>query len=397
MNPQQQPLISDDAAAFLKTATSAPDFENLPLEGIPDEYSGPTFTKKDFVYQTVEAVAGEVTWIVVTPTAGVAWWGASQPAPIDPAVPVQWAAGATGGGLFPDAGTLFPGVVDNGQPNLQMNNTGEVVAGRMLSHCAELVVLNNAFNQFGSISTFKTPLLREIANQAAGGSVNYHISGNESLFKSPLSSEANVVPVRQGSYAVAMSREADFEFYPVLDDVTLSSTFPGYQQSTFPAPVASNYRGPAVCWDNGFDTIVFRIDVPAAVANQSFVLKIWRTWEFKPAASSLAHSIAHASPSVDRPVIDLYHAMSKSLPVSVPAKDNPDFWNTLLRTIKDTSAIMARLPLPTISMVGRGVHAVATTIDEARRNANPGPGPPRRNRPARRRRRRRRARRVNRT
>jgi len=390
-----QSKFNSDAAAFLKTATASPDFENLPLEGIPDEYSGPTFTKKDFVYTTVECLPGGVTFIVVTPTAGSAYYEAFQAGTVDPDLAVQFRAGTQGiGGLFPDATTLFPGCGTNGQPELKVNNSAEVVEARLVAHSAEMVVVNNAFTQFGTISTYKTPLNREITNQATGAVSNYHILGTEALFKNPLSSEANVAPVREGSYSVAMSKEADFNFFPALDDVTLSSSFDGYQTSADP-PIACTFRGPAVVWDNGFDSIVFRVEVPEGSPSQVFILKIWRTWEMKPAASSLAHSIAHASPPIDRRAIDFYHELAKSLPVSVPSKDNPDFWATILEGIKATSAIASSLPMPRVAAAGKGVHAIAEMIDSVRQNrrrpgrARPPPAPRKGKQKVRRRRRRR--------
>lgn len=386
---QNNTPLTEDAGAFLKTATASPDYENLPLEGVPDSYSGPTFVKKDFVYTTVEVAAGETRWFVMTPTAGVAFYEAAQ-ATIDPtlSLPFEYTVGGAGG-VFPDSETLFPGVGTASVGNGQVSNSGEIVQGRMVSHSAEIVTTNNAFNQYGTITSFKTPLTRVLAppNGASTGNTQFHIAGCPALFKNPISSEANVAPVREGSYSVAMSREADFNFYDVLDNYLIGSRANSNQEAKVDSQIGY-FQGPAIIWDNGYDSIVFRVTVPAdSPASQGFILKIWRVWEFQPAASSLAHSIAHASPTHEPRAIAMYHEMAKNLPVSVPSKDNPDFWNRLLDTVSSTSAVLSGMPVPGVAGAAKGVHAVTKMIDGVRtrtrarrqqRRANGGPKPRRR-------------------
>ena len=376
-NPQHPPNSpAEDGVNFLKTATASPDYENLQLEGIPDSYSGPTFVKKDYVYTSVTVDAGTTKWLVMTPTAGVAYYEGVQAGSPDPTVTLSmFADGSTIGGIFPDAATLYPGCgAPAVAPDYRMPNTGEVVQGRILSHSAEIVCVNNAFNQYGTITTFKTPLTRIVAENQ--GVSTYEIGGGPALLKDPVSSEANVVPVREGSYSVAMSREADFNFYDVLDDVAQNSTYGFLQDDKIVDSRSGSVKGPAVLWDNGFDSIVFRVTVPQGVpAAQSFILKVWRVWELQPAASSLAHSISHASPACEPNTLRLYHEMSKNLPVSVPERDNPDFWNTVLDGVNATSGILAEMDMPLVSGIAKGVHAVThlldgiTTRTRARRNA----------------------------
>lgn len=355
--------------AFLKVATASPDFENIDIEGIPDSFSGPTFVKKDYAYTSVTAEAGRVTYVIVTPTMGVAYYIAAvnlvngeMPAPNDYNTT---RALNFRGVTFPDAGSLFPGV-NTSDP--KVTNSNNVVRGRMMGQSAELVVLNNAFHQFGSITTFKTPLNRTLIEEfdtVSDTFARYQIVGSPALVAPIVFSNANVAPVREGSYAVSMSREAEFNFVDVLDDVSLASNFEGYLAPPPTTADPTSLVGPSVLWDNGFDTIVFRIVVPPNVDTQSFILKVYKTWELQPAANSLAASIAHASPSQDERALAMYHQISREIPVSVPAKDNPDFWNKVLDGLHSASGALSTVPI--ISKYAQGVHALTTLGKNLRR------------------------------
>jgi hypothetical protein len=358
---------SSEDASFLKMATASPDFENLNLEGVPDSYSGPTFVKKDYVYTTITAPAGDETGdahtlIIVAPTAGVSYYANDFKGPYaDTEVKDLTFFGDTH--VFPDASTIFPGC-GLAPGDGFVGNTAECVAGRIIGHAAELVCVNNPYNQYGTITTFKTPIHRTMTSLASGTSVSQRLVGLPALFADPVQAAADITPVGKGSYAVAMSKESEFNFYDVLDDVQKNTIFLGYNVAGLPGGAAeSAFKGPSVLWDNGFDSIIFRVDVPTGVAAQVFILKIWRTWEFQPAANSLAASIAHSSPPHSPHTLDVYHEMAKVLPVSVPASQNPDFWKTVLTAVREGSDLLSHIPVPQIAMVAKGVHAAASLAD----------------------------------
>lgn len=359
-------------------ATASPDFENLPLEGVPDDYSGPTFVKKDYVYTTLSVPGGttgnnSVTHIFVTPTAAVSHYTSdSVQIPVGTSVRQkmdQESLPATGF-TFPDAGSLFPAAEIKTPSANYFNNTTNVVQGRVIGHSAELVCVNNAFTQFGTIGSFKTPLIREVI--PGRDNSNLRIAGVHALYADPLSSECNLAPVRDGCYMVGMSKESEFQFADVLEDVAGFSEFDGTNTAAESAaiPAVTKFTGPAVAWDNGFDTLVFRITVPPEVAAQSFILKVWRTWEYKPVANSLAHSISHASPPHSERTVELYHEIAKNLPVSVPAKMNPDFWQTVLTAVRNGSELLSHVPLPKIAAVAKGVHVVSALAEDIVKKRN---------------------------
>lgn len=350
----------ETSAAFLKLATAAPDFENLDSEGIPDDFSGPTFVNKTFEYFTVNAVAGKVTYYVMTPTANIAYQTVSYdldangniPFSIDPLVMPTLNFKPT---MFTETLSMFRG--NDGQPN----NTTEVSSGRLMASSAELVSLNNAFTQYGSVATMKSPLKRIPAEVDIIDLdiLQWHITGVKSLLTPGLGTGCNLAPVRDGSYAVAMNREAEFTFYDTVDGEIDTSQTSAYQTNQRKC----EFEGCAPIWDNGFDSICFRVVVPSGSSDQAFVLKVWRAWELQPVLNSFVATFAHSSPPLDQPTLRLYHELSRNLPVSVPVRDNPDFWTTMIDVINTTSEVFGDFPV--IGPVIRGVHGVSSLVDRA--------------------------------
>jgi hypothetical protein len=353
--------LTPESVGFLKTATAAPDFQSTDLEGIPDSYAGATIVKKDYLYETIECAAGKATYIVVTPTAGVAYYTTS----VNTATPIISGTLFTGK-EFPDAGQLFQGAGQIAIPGNVVSNTSVVDKGRLIALSAELVCLNNAFNQYGSISCWKTPMACEASldeSSAFGIVENFLITGVPGVEKTSLNAQSYVEPVRNGAYSVSMNRESEYEFANVKDNVSKSSLFQGYLEQQVSAGVAgkTDWVGPAVLWDNGFDTIVYRVDVPSATVAQSFVLKIWKAFEYQPVYNSLLFTMSHLSPEPCPAALVLYKEIERQLPSAVPAKDNPDFWNTVLNLVGEASDILSIVPGP-VGTVAKGVHAVSSLL-----------------------------------
>jgi hypothetical protein len=352
-NNQELTTISPAGEGFVKTATAAPDFELSELEGIPDNYNGPSVVKKDYVFLTVTAAAGKATYFVVTPTAGVAYY-TPQFAPV---VGVPLVDGnVLVGQYYPDAVDLFPGC----GTTEEVSNTEQLSKGRLMSMSAELNCVTNAFNQYGTISCWKTPLNRTTAAlDQAGFNVtdNLVISGCKGISTVALDSQAYVSPVRNGVYSVSMNRQEEFNFYPILDEVNTATE----TNARFRGTESLHFAGAAPIFDNGFDSIIFRIDVPPNTTDQSFVLKLWKVWEYQPTFNSLLYNFSHLSPDVDPGALALYREMCRHLPTAVRDKDNPDFWNTILSAVGGASSLLSKLPGP-IGTAASGVHAISELV-----------------------------------
>jgi len=367
MNPPTLKSITENGQGFLKTATSAPDFEATDIEGIPDNYNGPSVIKKDYSFETITADAGKATYIVVTPTAGVSYY--TPQLPPNTGVPLV-DDNVLVGHYFPDATEMFAGVGSVAD----VANSDQLSKGRLMALSCELNCVNNSFNQYGTIAAWKTPLARTLGAVDRSGfdiSDNLAITGARGLVKVALDSQAYVEPVRRGAYSVSMNREEDFAFYPILDDLNQNSDI----VATFEGTEKLHFVGCAPVFDNGFDTIIFRIDVPPGSVNQSFVLKIWKVWEYQPTFNSLLYNFSHLSPDVDEAALALYREMCRNLPVSVPDSQNPDFWGTILQAVDSGSQLLSAVPGP-IGAVASGVHSVSHLLNRVRsKRTQPGPKP----------------------
>lgn len=356
--------LSEEAAAFLKIATAAPDFQDTSFEGIPDGHSGPTVTIKQYVTSTVEARAGFATYFMATPQPDTAYWTTSVVTGQD------WSNGQDiGPTLFPKSGQIF-----NNSANAPTGtaygggNSSQLSSVRLASSSFELAALNNAFNVYGSITAFKLPLQATVqAQRAANGAgqpLQLSIAGIDGVRSQVVGSQSYSAPVKDGVYAVSMNRESEYDFFPVKDSECLSSQHPANFASPPTAtdpPIRANFNGPMTVFDNNFDTIVFRVDVPADVPNQSFLLKRWVTFEGQPVFNSLLWDTSHLSPRHEPNAIQLYQDICRGLPTAVARKDNPDFWKRVLDIISETSEVLQILPGP-YGQVASGVHAVASAL-----------------------------------
>lgn len=347
--------VSEEGEAFIKTATAAPDFAMTQLDGIPDGYDGRSICKKDYYYQTVECPAGKSTVFVITPTAGVSHWTTSLNIGTDMINGQAFTAV-----LYPDAEQVFGGVEFAAGAGEQKTNTNMVDRARVVSMAAEMVCLTNSFHQYGSISTWKTPLSHTIVNDdgsSAGVLERYGIGGVEGLVNAQLSAEAQVSPVRDGTYSVSMNRENEFVWQDVMDNQTENSVTEGLFAGPGLTADKTTWLGPIVAFDNGFDSIVIRVDVPVDVTAQSFVLKTWKVFEYQPVFNSLLYSMAGLSAEHNPASLELYSEIERHLPVAVPARDNPDFWHTMLDIISETSNVLSYVP-GNIGIAAKGVHGI---------------------------------------
>jgi len=352
---------TEEGVGFLKTATAAPDFQTTDLEGIPDRYTGPTITKKDYILTPVECNAGATAYFVVTPTAGVSHYTSSVTSG------TLFQGVAFTGQEFPDAMQLFPSIHKSG--NVYGSNTSVVNRGRVVSMAAELQCTTNALNQYGVVSVIKTPLIKEIVPNRVTNALHDSalISGAVAFQANTLSASAYMAPVKDGAYAVSFNREEEFGFVDVLDNVYSDSSWPANLTTEIALPGSADhvlFNGASVLWDNSYDSIVFRVTVPPGVADQSFVLKVWKTFEYQPVYNSLLYTMSHLSPDYDPGTLAIYREIGRALPTAVASKENPDFWNTVLDAVSRASSVLSLVPGP-IGTVAKGVHAVSSVLTPA--------------------------------
>lgn len=359
--------LSTTTKDFIKAATCAPDNSLAPR--IPDGSGAKSFTQKFSRLTSVSVPAGKTLMIVCTPTLPLACYTVEYDTatgfiPTAGYFPTLQSVGQT----YNETKTEFPEWESTISP-IGVSNTKNIDAGRLVSLSAELQCTTNAFNQYGTVSCFKTPLALTVAPQIlSGGAMGpnvLQVTGTNSLPSDNVSTGGYLAPVKDGAYAVSMNRNGgsgDFEYTEILDNVFYSESM----NSTVTALAGSSdemvFKGIPLLWDNHYDSIVFKISVPAGNnPAQTFILKNWVTVEMRTVYGSFMYGIAQDAPPRDPHAFRLYGAIEQNLPTAVPSKDNPDFWKTVLGIIKPLSGVASLIPGP-IGTVARGVHAVSSVL-----------------------------------
>lgn len=314
----------------------------------------------NYVTSTVTAVAGQATYFLLTPQAEVAFWRTSVDTGTD------WINGQDlVPTLFPMAATIFPMTALVAGGSVGGSNSSQVARGRCVSTAGELVPLNNAFTRGGSITVWKCPLstyrdpgITEESTDTGAIRVN----GIDGVRQQIIGSSAYTAAVRDGAYSTTMNREGEYNFHPVLDDEHKDSTHAAYFSSAATAPgIRARFNGPIATFDNNFDTIVMRIDVPLTAEDQVFLLKRWVNYEFEPVFNSLLYNTSHMSPAEDPVALTLYSEIARHLPIAVPYRDNPDFWDTVLKVVDEVSDVLSYLP-GVGGTVAKGTHALTSAL-----------------------------------
>lgn len=359
--------LNHESQQFIKAATAAPDNDLTPR--VPDGAGARTFTQKFVRQATIDTQPGYTRIIVATPTLPMAFYTTTY---------------NTSGGFTP-VGGFYPSLSSSGSTYLEtktefpqwativspsgISNTQNVDAARCLAMSAELECTTNSFNQYGTVLCFKTPMALtnnpDVLNGSVIGPSALTITGATAIIPDAAATGSYFTFVKDGAYSVSMNRmggSGDFPFTELIDNAAagevVTSNITGTPGSVDQIP----WKGCPLIWDNNFDCIVFKITVPAGVPSaQSFIVKNFITFECRTIYGSFLHSISQPAPARDPQAFRLYGALQANLPVAVPSRENPDFWNTVLSIIKPLSGVASLIPGP-IGAVSKGVHAVSSVL-----------------------------------
>jgi hypothetical protein len=362
-------MLSSPSKNFLKHATASPDF--VGNAQIPDGSGLQTFTMRFATQKILVAPAGFTTIIVATPTVPAAYYTATYAPDVNgnmPAstllVPVDYIQCET---LFPEYYQASPTTCVNSR---------QVTSGRVVSRASELVCATNPLKQDGAIISYKTPL--QLVNSPAEGKspgvledTKLAMTGARSLAPDAATSGSYMQFVREGAYSTVFNRTGgagEFPFHPIYDNVGEGVTLEAPYQTDGLTMDEYLFKSAPCFMDNNFDTMVYKI-LAGATENQSFIIKSWISIEFSTVYGSFLHTLSTYPPARDERAFRLYGEIEQNLPVAVPAKDNPNFWETMLGIIKPVSGLLSALP-GVGGTIAKGVHAFTTVFDKPKTGAN---------------------------
>jgi len=345
------PALSQAGVAFLKCAFAPPDFTSTYVQGIPDAFRGSSLLKKHRMTSTINMDPGIDVYFLIAPVPGVAYYTTTTVANVPLAANATFVPT-----YFSDFNSLF---------GVKNDQAADIVSKfRFVSNHFELISVTNDMKWTGSISAWKVPLqfIERMGGQLLGTSIVdvYSITG----LQSANATNANRFdgPSKGGIYMGAYNENCDF---PFVNTIEMSSTLYTLTQipATLQAPdfgifqIPNGYSFPG--FDNSSQSML--IKVSGLTDKMSFIWKRWCCVEYIVQPGSGLYEYQTVSPPMDQKALSLYRELIQSLPIAVPAAQNSDFWQRVLRMIRNISGMGAFIPGP-VGGISRGVNMVASGI-----------------------------------
>lgn len=337
--------ISADGLAFLKCAFAPPDFDQVRVQGVPDNFEGKSLVKKHRLVQPFIVSPNVDTYILLAPCPGVSHFVATVAAgtPILSSTTFQ-------AFHYSDAASMFGG-------NTGLQAAAIVTKYRYVSNHIELVPTTNQMTWTGNIQSWKMPLSVQVRNSGPSSTANglYAITGLEAC--NATNANQYTGPFNLGVYTACYSTGADFEFNSIIE-----------QNPSIPAiPITGDFGqllGGVSCLpglDEQFDSLVVKISGVGNNTADTCIIKTWACVEYQVLAGSSLYEYTTFSPC-DLTAIQIYKKVVMELPVGVAFIDNENFWRRVLQIIKGMSAGLTVLPGP-YGLAARGVNSLSSAID----------------------------------
>jgi hypothetical protein len=344
--------LTQDGARFLKTAFAAPDQNSMPFMGIPDKNNATVVVKRYQATNSVVPTAGKSTFIVVAPVPGISHF-------YDGSVDI-------GSSPITLTSVDYPGATNDFPTNDEDRNFTEFRCGAL---AAELKYTGNLYNGGGSITCYKIPMSLALRQNKFGvstgnvGAAAYCLNGLRGV-TSTAPKDSYAGHVFDGVYAVASDRTGEFEFNPIIE--SLVELRDGHKPIAEEWPATTIHLTATSSSVNiaGFgntDAIVFKIDSGADTQN-SFILRTWAAYEFKPSPYGQYMDLSSLSPSYDPMALRLYDEIRIRLPTAVIAKLNAGFWQRVLSIIRGVSRGLSFVPGPT-GVVAGGINTILSVLE----------------------------------
>jgi len=336
--------LSRDGIEFLKCAFAPVDFAVTNVRGVPDNFESMSLVKRHRYVSPFTGHTGLDKYILLLPIPGVAYGFIDKVAgnPIVSNDVIDLVG-------YADTPAIF-GNVSGAEAGDKVNNF------RFISNHIELVNTTNQMSWSGSIQTMKAKI--QVALRPSSTAANQlTVSGIASLNNFGQTQQYSA-PFANGVYAAAYNSSNDFPFTPIYENVNLLPqtivvrTDYGQLNS-----IVGNIPIPG--FDNSFETVVIKIS--GLTSNVSALLKTWACVEYQVVAGSLLYEYQNLSPC-DPIALQVYKEVIKQLPTAVGTADNPDFWERVLKIIKQVSGVGMMLPGPYGAM-STGVNTIASAME----------------------------------
>jgi hypothetical protein len=337
--------ISPEGMSFLKCAFAPPDFQASSLGGVPDDFRGPSLTKKHRMTFPINMNASTDYYFILAPVPGIAFYWVGLPSSTTPG-PTSYFTAVP----YPDFTQMFGATANT--------TTQMVTKFRYVSNHIELIPTTNQTSWSGNIQAWKLPLAFITRPPSAEGSDRdlFSITGLDGIVSA--SQQSYVAPFNMGIFSGCYSSSPLFQFTPLTEDV-LNGNVP---EVIGPADWGQ-FGGsgtPFTGFDNGFESVVVKVSGISASLNDSAVLKTWSCVEYQVNPTSVLSSFVSLSPC-DPYSLQLYREIICNLPIGVPYMENDGFWDRVMKIIDQVTTATSFIPGP-IGALSQGINLTNKAI-----------------------------------
>lgn len=334
--------VSHAGKCFLQCAFSPPDFAQVAVEGIPDDYQSQSLVKKHRSVHTVQLTADRDVYILLLPVPGFTHFTASR----DKGKPIS-ASDVFIGTQYSDYVQMFGRTVEDGADRT-------VSKFRFISNHIEIIPTVNSMSWTGSIQCWKLPITVSVRPGGEGEVLT--IGGLEGV-NSEIANQYTG-PFINGLYSACYSSNCIFDFTNIMNNLIKIPQVLAIDKGDFASiwsPVADPPRT-IPGFDNGFESLVIKIS--GVTAAESFILKTWACVEYQAVPDNIVYEFSSLSPH-DPLAIELYRKVINELPVGVPYVQNESFWQRVLGIIRGITGTLSVIPGP-IGMISAGVNQIVS-------------------------------------
>jgi len=346
MKLAQGERMTAQGVSFLKCAFAPPDFAASDLAGVPDDFHGVSLIKKHRSISSYNLPADTDLYILLLPTPGVSYWYTTVAAGTNILYNTPFYAVN-----YSDFATLF---------GTQAGQTADIVTKfRFVSNHIECIPTVNQMNWTGNIQAFRFPCATTSRNSASDVDT-LTVTGLQALLST--NSLQYTGSFNMGVYAAAYNAGTKFDFQQIAEGrgaVPNSIATSGDFGQLNPNPGSSTYGFTGL--DEQFDSLCVKFSGIGANTLDSMIIKTWACVEYQVLPGNLLYEFASISPT-DPLAMRIYREVVANLPVGVAFYENENFWQRVLRIIRQVSGGLSLIPGPYGAIAG-GVNAVSSGIE----------------------------------
>jgi hypothetical protein len=196
---------------------------------------------------------------------------------------------------------------------------------------------------------------------------------------------------KDGAYAVGLNTQPDFEFQSLINP-EYAITSPGVKTDN-----SLNFSAFTLLDNGGLSTecqslvgigslegIIFKVSGYASgqmpvgtvpIYTTNFTIRTWQTNEYKVNPTDFIYRLTSASPPEDKRAMDNYREMISVAPVAVRARDNDNFWKTMLSMLGKASSFLGSI-IPggwglAATAAGLGLNLASSFVGTSRSHNHP--------------------------